>query len=287
MNAISVCIKAEVESNDGTPEQEITNNYNINGTNTKIASLVEVLVPRPSPSSMNDDRNVVIVMDALREFSWQPLLWTLKHVLRSGCSVTLLGVMPWIPFAFSCKTWSNIWTWDLGDLSVLKGRNEFKSDPKYQKIRVIVELCERKGVVPYVKMAMGHPLKLVVLEKTTNLHASLVVLDRHLRKNKSFFKERIPSSVVMMNSKGGVDMIKIQSTINSCDSSTEQESPATPLSTQVIISKEWAQLIDCHKDHQGPAPADTATKSECTSHDSLFTRTKREWDNFSGKLKAM
>ncbi|KAI9187433.1 hypothetical protein LWI28_028129 [Acer negundo] len=99
MNAISVCIKAEVESNDGTPDQQITNNYNINGTKTKIASLVEVLVPRPSPSSMNDDRNVVIVMDALREFSWQPLLWTLKHVLRSGCSVTLLGVMPWIPFA--------------------------------------------------------------------------------------------------------------------------------------------------------------------------------------------
>ncbi|KAK4852200.1 hypothetical protein QYF36_021822 [Acer negundo] len=288
MNAISVCIKAEVESNDGTPDQQITNNYNINGTKTKIASLVEVLVPRPSPSSMNDDRNVVIVMDALREFSWQPLLWTLKHVLRSGCSVTLLGVMPWIPFA------------------LLKGRNEFKSDPKYQKIRGIIELCERKGVVPYVKVAMGHPLKLVVLEKTTNLHASLVVLDRHMRKNKSFFKERIPSSVVMMNSDGGVDMIKIQSTINSCDSSTEEESPATPLPTQVIISEEWAQLIDCHKDraqlidchkdraqlidchkdHQGPASADTATKSECTTHDSLFTRTKREWDNFSGKLKA-
>ncbi|KAI9184715.1 hypothetical protein LWI28_000396 [Acer negundo] len=127
-----------------------------------------------------------------------------------------------------------------------------------------------------------------------------------MRKNKSFFKERIPSSVVMMNSDGGVDMIKIQSTINSCDSSTEEESPATPLPTQVIISEEWAQLIDCHKDraqlidchkdraqlidchkdHQGPASADTATKSECTTHDSLFTRTKREWDNFSGKLKA-
>ncbi|KAL5768073.1 hypothetical protein ACOSP7_014653 [Xanthoceras sorbifolium] len=248
---IAVCIKAEVDS-DGTPDHQQTNNNKYSTTATTKNSLAEILVPRSSPCSMNDGRNVVIVMDALREFSWQPLLWTLNHVLKSGCGVTLLGVMPWIPLALSCKTWPGIWTYDLGDLSALKGRSEFKSDLKYQKIRVIIELCERKGVVPYMKVAMGHPLKLVVLEKTTNLHASLVVLDRHLRKNKSFFAERLPSSVLMMNSDGGVDVIKIQSTINSCDSSPDQEekSPATPPPTQVIISEEWTELINYHKLHQ-------------------------------------
>lgn len=35
-------------------------------------------------------------------------------------------------------------------------------------------------VVPLMQFAMGHPLKLLVLEKTTNLHASLVVLDRYI-----------------------------------------------------------------------------------------------------------
>lgn len=86
---ITSCIKSEV--GEGAAADHKSN------------SLAEILVPRPSPRSINECRNVVIVMDALREFSLEPLLWTLANVVTPACSViiTLLGVMPWIPLA--CK----------------------------------------------------------------------------------------------------------------------------------------------------------------------------------------
>ncbi|KDP37889.1 hypothetical protein JCGZ_05771 [Jatropha curcas] len=151
-----VCIK-------GTDEDERDEATGA-GSNT----LAEVLVP------MNICKHVVIVMDALKEFSRQPLQWALDHVIQTHCTITLLGVMPWLPLPLSCKTWLDVWTFDHGDLSALKSRSEWKNDHKYQKIRRIIEQCEQKGVVPCMKVAMGHPLKLVILEQTTNLHATLV-----------------------------------------------------------------------------------------------------------------
>lgn len=44
----------------------------------------------------------------------------------------------------SCKT--RFWTYDFGNLSALRGRNDWKNEQKYQKIRGIIELCEQKGV---------------------------------------------------------------------------------------------------------------------------------------------
>lgn len=95
------CIKAEDVDSDATPERPTTKSANTNAT------LAEILVPRASPGCLSSDRHVVIVMDALRQFSWGPLQWTLDHVIPSNCTVTLLGVMPWIPLAcrnvnFSC-----------------------------------------------------------------------------------------------------------------------------------------------------------------------------------------
>ncbi|KAL6344411.1 hypothetical protein AAG906_039667 [Vitis piasezkii] len=206
--------------------------------------LEEVLIPRESPSLLNSERNVVIVMDALKDFSREPLQWALNNVIRSGCSITLLGVMPWLPMPYSCKTMSEFWTYHTGDLSQLKEKCEWMNEQKYQKIRGIIELCEEKEVVPYMKVAVGYPLKLVVLEHTTSLHATLVVVDRRLRKYSTFLGKRMPSSVVVMNSDGGVDLLKVQSTIDQGDT-TPGETPMTiaPPTPQVILSAELSKLL--------------------------------------------
>ncbi|XP_057990803.1 uncharacterized protein LOC110645318 isoform X2 [Hevea brasiliensis] len=167
-----VCIRGEDESDTSSPRRtSMTNN-----------TLAEVFVPQGSPSSINIVKHVVIVMDALKGFSREPLQWALDHVIRTRCTITLLGVMPWLPLPLSLKTWLDVWTFALEDLSALKCRSDWKNnnDLKYQKVRGIIELCEQKGVVPLIKVAVGHPLRLVVLEHTTNLHATFVVLDRLL-----------------------------------------------------------------------------------------------------------
>ncbi|XP_050237126.1 uncharacterized protein LOC126686888 [Mercurialis annua] len=122
------CMKGE---GDETPPRNVLNN-----------SFGGVFVP-------NSRNNVVIVMDALKDFSPEPLRWALDHVVQSRarrCSITitLLGVMPWIPLPLLCKTWLDVWTFDEGDLSAL---SELKmNDHKYHKIRGIIELCDQKGV---------------------------------------------------------------------------------------------------------------------------------------------
>jgi hypothetical protein len=85
-----VCIGGDGERDASPPQPQSIRNAGI--------SLADVLVPRGSPSSTH----VVIVMDALRGFSWEPFLWALDHVTGTGYTITLLGVMPWIPLA--CKS---------------------------------------------------------------------------------------------------------------------------------------------------------------------------------------
>ncbi|CAN0898677.1 hypothetical protein LINGRAHAP2_LOCUS19849 [Linum grandiflorum] len=188
--------------------------------------IAEVLIPRESPGSTG--KHVVIVMDAMKEFSTEPLQWALDFVVEVGWSVTLLGVMPWVPFPFSCNIRLDVWRHVLEDMQGQKGTSEWINDPKHQKIQKMVEACEQKRVVPCMKVAMGHPLKLVVLEQITSIHATFVVLE----------------SAVMMNRHGGVDVIKLKARGDGELDSTAVdvfpgESPATVAPTpEVILSEE-------------------------------------------------
>ncbi|KAF5729632.1 hypothetical protein HS088_TW21G01799 [Tripterygium wilfordii] len=82
-------------------------------------------------------RHVVIVMDALKGFSREPLQWALDHIISSGYTITLLGVMPYVPLALSCKP-KDVWTYDLGHLGAIKDRSEWKNDHKYLRIQKII-----------------------------------------------------------------------------------------------------------------------------------------------------
>ena len=49
------------------------------------------------PNGSNPTKNIVIVMDGLIEFTPEVLEWVLQNIAtRSGCVITLLGVMPWL-----------------------------------------------------------------------------------------------------------------------------------------------------------------------------------------------
>lgn len=50
-------------------------------------------------------------------------------------------------YIVSAKTWSDIWSMDLEDLSIVKERIEWKNDPKYQKVLRLVDLCQKYGVI--------------------------------------------------------------------------------------------------------------------------------------------
>lgn len=47
-------------------------------------------------NGLNPTKHVVIVMDGLKEFTTELLIWVLQNLITSGCVITLLGVMPWL-----------------------------------------------------------------------------------------------------------------------------------------------------------------------------------------------
>nr|XP_010943603.2 uncharacterized protein LOC105061296 [Elaeis guineensis] len=207
-------------------------------TGKKKSHAEDLEVPPASPSSRCGPKHVVLVMNALRRFSTKPLEWALEHVAEPGYVVTLLGVMPWLSFARSCKTRLDIWTWDCEDLSKMEECPEWKNDAPYQKLRRVVELCEARGVVPLKKVAMGHPVRHVALEMTTNLHATWVVFDRHHRKWRTFYQERISCNMVFMNGDGQVDMFKARS------STLDSEETITPPVSKPIMPKARLKIFN-------------------------------------------
>ncbi|KAL5997453.1 hypothetical protein ACLOJK_008383 [Asimina triloba] len=207
-------------------------------------SLVEDLTYKESPGSLNATKRVVVVMDAMKDFSTGTLEWALLHVMQPGYVVMLLGVMPWLNVPLACKTWLDIWTINLKGLLALRDWSEWKNDSsRCQKIRKIVDLCDNYKVVPYMKVAMGYPSRLVVVEEIANLHATWVVFDRHHQKDKEFYAERMPLNMMMMNNEGEVEMLKGKKMIKGGDSNTTPEaSPGLrPLTAKVIISDHLMQ----------------------------------------------
>ncbi|KAM7491076.1 hypothetical protein LguiA_033997 [Lonicera macranthoides] len=154
------------------------------------------------------ENHVLIVMDALKEFSIEPLECFLSNnPFNDSCTITLLGVRPWVNIPINSNTLSNtIWSVDIEELLTKKEEMEGGNNVKYKPL---LDLCKRYGVVPQIKWMMGSPLKVVVLERITALNPIIVVFDRyHSIRNVEFYANKCTSIIVVMNEDGGADLIK-------------------------------------------------------------------------------
>ncbi|CAI9095353.1 OLC1v1031283C1 [Oldenlandia corymbosa var. corymbosa] len=201
-------------------------------------------------------KQVVVVMDGLREFSWEPLEWVLKNVADGGgsssCKVTLLGVKPWLNIPLFSKTSSDFWSIDLDELSLIR---ELRNDANYHIVRVLLDICQHYGVVLEIRTEMGHPLHLLVLEAISSLHATLVVFDRHHdRKYIEFYAEKVPCNMVKMREDGQVEAIKIRR-VQSADSTPRNDASSVnvvaPSSRSAIFSEKIKKLLKQKHDKRG------------------------------------
>ncbi|KAL2545736.1 hypothetical protein Fot_14969 [Forsythia ovata] len=129
----------------------------------------DVILDGSSGSNDNPTR-ILVVMDGLKHVSIEFLEWVLKNfTLRGNCTITLLGVMPWLNIPLSAKTWPGIWSMDLED---------------------IYNLCRKYEVVPEIKTEMGHPLRLLVVEQISSLQSTLVYNTRQVIEPPTTTKEK-------------------------------------------------------------------------------------------------
>jgi hypothetical protein len=157
----------------------------------------------------SNTNHVVIVMDAMKEFSSESLEWALKNLIAAtGSVITLLGVMPWLNIPLSVKTWLDLWSVELEELSFVRERSEWKNDVKYVRLQTVVDLCRNYGVLLEKKVVMGYPSRPLVVEKIASLHATWVVFDRHQKKNSEFYAQKIKCNMVVVNEEGEIDFIR-------------------------------------------------------------------------------
>ncbi|KZV37273.1 hypothetical protein F511_14677 [Dorcoceras hygrometricum] len=174
------------------------------------SKFAEDVIMVESPGSLENPKRIVIVMDALREFSIDIVEWVFRNfTLKECCTVTILGIMPWLNIPLSSKTWGDVWSMDLENLDYIQERRDGRNYPKCQKVQRLMDLCAKYGVIPAIRTEMGHPLRLVVVEKISSLHATLVVFDRyHEKKNIEFYAGKVPCNLLVVNDNGSVDLIK-------------------------------------------------------------------------------
>ncbi|KAL5550961.1 hypothetical protein UlMin_001137 [Ulmus minor] len=200
---------------------------------------------RINESPANSPKHILIVMDGMREFTTKALEWTLENLISAaGCTVTLLGVMPWLNIPLAYKTQLDVWSVISEEFGFAGDKScEWKCDLKYLKLKAVIELCKSYGVTLRKKVVMGYPSRLLVVEQITSLHPTWVVFDRH-QKNMDFYSKRIPCNLVVMNEDGQVDMIKGQPIIDSGGSTPAGDSPALLLPPpELIISDKLKGIL--------------------------------------------
>ncbi|KAM7525430.1 hypothetical protein LguiA_015332 [Lonicera macranthoides] len=198
-----------------------------------------------SPASAGSPENVLIVMDGLEEFSLEPLQWVLENiVLMACCTITILGVMPWLNIPLFSKTWSDIWAMDIEDLLSATEKNMWKNDMKYQKVQELIDICRKFGVVPQLKREMGYPSREVVINQITSNRATLVVFDRHHdQKNIEYYSNHVPCNMVRMNEEGEMDLIKGRSHLDNYNSTPSESTTSIPPSPRLVISETWKKIL--------------------------------------------
>ncbi|KAL8112667.1 uncharacterized protein LOC141667856 [Apium graveolens] len=151
-------------------------------------------------------RDVLIVMDGLKDPSMELLAWVLEHVISDGTwDITILQVLPWLNIPLCYKKWSE------------------------DVMMNIHNLCRNNGVIPQVITLMGHPLRSLVVERIAALHPTLLVIDRHHdKKHIQFYAQKVRCNIVVaMNDRGEFELFNGRPRMNTnADYSFTQQAPA-------------------------------------------------------------
>jgi len=195
-----------------------------------------------SPGSADSPEQVLIVMDGLEEFSLEPFQWVLENIaLVACCTITILGVMPWLNIPLSSKTWTDIWALDIEGLL---SATELRNDVKYHTVQKLIDICLKYGVVPQIKRECGYPSREVVIKQITSNRATLVVFDRHHdNRDIEYYEEHVPCNMVRMNEEGDMELIKGRSHLDNGDSTPGGSTASMPPTPKLMIHETWKKML--------------------------------------------
>ncbi|KAJ9146634.1 hypothetical protein P3X46_028873 [Hevea brasiliensis] len=167
-------------------------------------------------------QRVVVIQDASREVSSSALRWALQGLsLKPGDMLTLLSVLRQVethsetPHARSkkllgCKSKVNS-NFIFGPSEKIVDREPTRKKEKYEKNAELIQiskLYETQKVEFKIEVATGPSPKVVALKAAKNLNATWVILDRHMKKYRQYFLEKISCGISRMKRNNKIKQLR-------------------------------------------------------------------------------
>ncbi|XVF00129.1 hypothetical protein REPUB_Repub03eG0258400 [Reevesia pubescens] len=168
------------------------------------------------------ERVVVVIQDASRELSLSTIKWPLLGLsLKSGDKLILLGILHQVnnPSTLSFMRAGKLLGYRIKvDPSSMFGTNKKiiaeeleEKIEEYQKNAEIVkisEMCEKEQIEFRIEMRAGSPLKLVASKTAKRLHATWVVLDRHMKNDQKYFVENLSCNIARLKKDNNIEELR-------------------------------------------------------------------------------
>eukprot|EP00250_Pteridium_aquilinum_P024048 c2823_g1_i1 orf=232-1005(+) len=85
------------------------------------------------------------------------------------------------------------------------------------KLRQLANLCDSHGVYLDITITAGTPLKSVLVKEALKMKVTHVLLDRHLRRDRRYYKEHLQCEVVVFSEKNQAEQVRDSTISYMCD----------------------------------------------------------------------
>ncbi|XP_022141469.1 probable serine/threonine-protein kinase PBL4 isoform X1 [Momordica charantia] len=147
---------------------------------------------------------IIIAYDATKDRTEHELqitlrnLWMRGDILRGGDTLIVLGILHKVlhPMGYQLKACPDS-IFGSG-LRAMEEEVSKKVDAYIAMLQQSAEMCEDGGVSIEVRITAGFPIKHVIIQEIMVFNASWVILDRHLRRDESFYLRHLSCKVAVI-----------------------------------------------------------------------------------------
>ncbi|WCJ39247.1 Protein kinase superfamily protein [Euphorbia peplus] len=156
-------------------------------------------------------QRVVVIQDASKEVSPSAIRWLINNFsFKPGDVLILFGVLHQVnnPMGYKVKVDSSSMFGVNPKFiaeEVAKKTEEYSSNVEIQRI---AELCAAEQIEFKIEVRAGATPKIVALKAAKNLKATWVVLDRHMKRDKKYFLEKLQCGISRMKRDNTIETLR-------------------------------------------------------------------------------
>ncbi|RDX78237.1 hypothetical protein CR513_41510, partial [Mucuna pruriens] len=155
---------------------------------------------------------VVVACDATKDRNEHEVKLVVDQIRRRGDilsaddSLLVLGALHKVPHPMGYQTLACSESFAGTNIRAIEEEVNRKVEAYKSVLLPSYEARENKGVIIEVRVTAGFPIRQVILQEVANCNASWVILDRHLRRDLRFYRNKMSCKVALVKDNFSVDI---------------------------------------------------------------------------------